>query len=70
MSLTYHAAARKDALASAKLEHRHFAVIAQIIAKLPAKDAAFVARHFAHELARTNPRFDGDRFWRAATATD
>jgi hypothetical protein len=49
------------------LEHRHYAVIAGIIAEIhpliPVRSA--IAWHFARKLLATNPRFDQDRFLRA-----
>ncbi len=47
-------------------EHRHFKVIAGIIAGAPAKDRSQLAQWFANELAATNPRFDRARFIAAA----
>lgn len=71
MPLSKDAASRKDAGTLANLEHRHFATIATIIKMLPvdAPDAKGfregIARHFADELPRTNPKFDQARFLRA-----
>jgi hypothetical protein len=59
------AALRKDRRADAQLEHRHFAMIARIIATMPAKDRDNAAVHFAVHLRSTNPRFDYERFLRA-----
>ena len=61
------AAARKDELGArypAKLQHRHFAVIAKIIKDMDTGEGvrAGVAYHFAAELAETNPKFDRTRF--------
>ena len=47
-------------------EHRHFKVIASIIADMSREGfkatTADVADHFARRLSVTNPRFDHDRF--------
>ena len=61
---------RKDVATAARgvtLEHRHFAAIAAIIARMPsdglnATTTRNVAQHFAHYCADTNPRFDRARF--------
>lgn len=47
------------------LQHRHFAVVAGIVAKIDASKRLEVAKHFADELASTNTRFDRTRFLRA-----
>jgi hypothetical protein len=47
------------------LQHRHFAVIAGVIAKLDPTIRLATAKHFANELSATNPRFDRTRFLRA-----
>lgn len=70
--LSTHAAASKDRRTEAvKLEHRHFATIAGIIRqmdKVHNGEHGFidiredVAEEFAAALARTNPRFDRERF--------
>jgi hypothetical protein len=50
------------------MQRRHFEVIAETIKGLRHEPAAdqptveMVAREFARALARTNPRFDADRF--------
>lgn len=70
MPLTTESALRKDERTSATLEHRHFAFIAQTIAKI--NNAGYrtdVAVHFADELPRTNPRFDRARFLKACKVT-
>ena len=67
------AAARKDKLGAdypATLQHRHFAVIAGILAELKARGAdpeqhTTVCEHFADGLAETNPKFDRARFLKA-----
>ena len=64
------AANRKDVATAARgvtLEHRHFAVIAATIARMPsdgfdATTTLHVAQHFAFHCADTNPRFDRARF--------
>jgi len=60
-----------------KLQHRHFALIADIIRNLPHNVPVSlnyyrtsVAEHFANKLARTNPGFDRDRFIAACTEKD
>ncbi len=66
MPLTRHAALAKDratANASPSFQHRHFAAVAAILRGT--NDLANygpVCRHFATELAHTNPRFDRGRF--------
>lgn len=60
------AAYRKDMTTKTTLQHRHFAVIAQTIAKLSPDIRTDVARHFANELAGTNPNFNRNRFLKAA----
>lgn len=63
MPLTETTAFRKDRSTPPTLmQHRHFATIAAIIAKLDDGMKFTVARHFADELAKTNPRFDRLRF--------
>lgn len=62
------AALRKDKTnASSTMEHRHFATIAAIIAKMPYPEGVRVklAEYFADELRHTNPRFDRARFLKA-----
>lgn len=49
------------------MQHRHFATVATIIKSLEdpsisKRDRHTLARHFADELAGTNPRFDRQRF--------
>lgn len=66
MALTTESALRKDQTnAGGRLEHRHFAVIAGIIADMPAQYRRDVAETFAAGLEHTNPRFDRARFLRA-----
>lgn len=71
MALTEKAAHRKDVGKVADMQHRHFATIATIISALdyagvdPVDVRAGVAGHFADALARTNTRFDRERFLRA-----
>jgi hypothetical protein len=65
MPLTAHSALSKDrsnAKAVNVMQHRHFAVIAGIIAKIHPRMRSEIAWHFAGELRSTNPRFDQDRF--------
>ena len=66
------AAARKDALGANKpatLQHRHFAVVAGILANLDREALGLtqgqhqnIAEDFADELSKTNPKFDRRRF--------
>lgn len=52
------------------MQHRHFATVAAIVANMRGDlDLRFsqgevdrIAKHFADELAKTNPRFDRKRF--------
>lgn len=73
MALTQESALRKDKRNAAgdmngSLQHRHFAVIAGIIASMPDHAATLraaklsVAWQFADKLGGTNPRFDRKRF--------
>jgi hypothetical protein len=67
MPLTKDSAARKDQRTGiAEMQHRHFATVATIIARLDGTmttaDRQTVAEHFAWELAATNPKFDKARF--------
>ena len=67
MPLTKATAARKDRNAGlCEMQHRHFAAIATIIARLDGTmtkaDRQTVAEHFAWELAATNDKFDKARF--------
>ena len=74
------AAARKDKLGAdypATLQHRHFAVIAGILAELDGVALAInpeqrraIREHFADRLARTNPKFDRKRFLAACEALE
>lgn len=67
---------RKDINTAANgvtLEHRHFSFIASVIASLvdtydQPLDKADVAEAFASACARTNPRFDAQRFLAACEA--
>lgn len=53
-------------------EHRHYKVIAAVIAAMPTSSMRLrasrerAARHFANYFASTNPRFDCGRFLAAA----
>jgi hypothetical protein len=66
--LSEKSATRKDiASGIGDMQHRHFATIAAIIARIP--DAGYrqdMAEHFADNLRSTNPRFDRARFLTAA----
>lgn len=69
MALKPEAALRKDlTMPSGKdvFQHRHFAAMAAIIKQMDGEDfeglRPTIARFFASELARTNPRFDRSRF--------
>lgn len=81
MSLTTESALRKDKRNAAgnldgTLQHRHFAVIAGIIASMPSHAATLrtakrsIALQFADKLAGTNPRFDRRRFFLACGEED
>ena len=52
-------------------QHRHYAKIASIIAELPIEDGGIyrraVAKAFTMALLGTNPNYDADRFYEAAT---
>lgn len=66
MALTIESALRKDRTTSATLEHRHFAFIASVLAEChDLANSGTVCRRFADACAKTNPRFDRDRFLRA-----
>ncbi len=68
MPLTKEAALRAFAekrRATTVMQHRHFAVISQLIATLDAPERFTVAVHFANGLAKHNPNFDRVRFLRA-----
>lgn len=69
MTLSIEAALNKDqrsakTRAASALQHRHYAVIAGIIADLPSAMRGDVASEFARALA-TNPNFNRARFLRA-----
>jgi len=69
--LTESTALRKDQRNAKNLEtlqHRHYAVIAGIIHRMPADQRAQTATHFARELTATNPKFSRSRFMTACTA--
>lgn len=55
------------ALKGVSLQHRHYAFIARTIAELDMALATHedIVKHFADACARTNPRFNRDRFERA-----
>jgi len=75
MALTQESALRKDKTNRHGnmdgMQHRHFAVIAGIIADMPTHAPSLrtakrsVALTFADKLAHTNQRFDRERFLRA-----
>ncbi len=74
MALTEESALRKDRTmpSGMAMQHRHFAVIADIINDMRRRDdsesnfqADRVARHFATRLRATNSKFDHSRFLRA-----
>jgi hypothetical protein len=56
---------RRNARATDVMQHRHFAVVAGIIAKIHPRMRSEIAWHFAGELHATNPKFDQERFLRA-----
>ena len=80
MALKADAAARKDALGAthpATLQHRHFAVIAGILADMDGENCGVsrgqhreICEHFADRLAATNPNFDRARFLAACDAME
>jgi hypothetical protein len=51
------------------MQHRHFAVIAGVIAKIHPRMRSEIAWHFAGELRETNPKFNQERFLRACNVT-
>lgn len=50
-------------------EHRHYKLLADIIAKLPEDSKATLANIFADSLKGTNPRYNRERFVAAAMGT-
>jgi len=62
--LTNQAALSKDKRNSRNpvMEHRHFAVVAGVLASLDPYIRDEVAGHFADKLAETNPKFNRARF--------
>lgn len=64
MALSTKAAMRKDKYAKTPtMQHRHFAYIAQTIAKIHKPEARQLAAHeFAIAMMDTNPNFDRARF--------
>lgn len=73
MSLTKKSANAKDLRTglSARLEHRHMAFIAAVLADShDLANAGVIARRFAAALSSSNPKFDRDRFLRAAGFPD
>lgn len=69
--LTLQSALHKDKTTTAELQHRHFAFIANVIAKMPTHAAMLrtqqrsTALAFADACAGSNPKFDRARFLRA-----
>lgn len=64
---------RKDDATAAhgvKLQHRHFAFIASVIAKLPTEYRDEVAHEFEKAIMDTNEKFDAIRFQLACRAWD
>jgi hypothetical protein len=52
-------------------QRRHYEAIAAIIAAIPTRsERALTALWFSEQLAGTNPRFDRERFLRAAMGAD
>jgi hypothetical protein len=71
MPLKPETATRKDRNATpVKMQHRHYATIAQIIADMPIYQRHVVAEHFATKLKDTNPAFNRDRFIAACEPED
>lgn len=80
MALNKESALRKDETSGlSEMQHRHFATVAAIIKSLDLHNASrsgsdqlryAVAKQFADNLARTNPRFDRARFMRACDVED
>ena len=73
MALSTAAAARKDkTTGKVEMQHRHFTTIAAIIAGLRVHEPSrsHIIKHFADELAATNPKFDRTRFIAACRATE
>ena len=71
MALTTQAAMQKDKTTgkSVELQHRHFAFIAAVIARMPGSQERYEAAYtFALACRNTNPNFDHDRFMRACGA--
>lgn len=70
--LTEQSALRKDKNTGiSTMEHRHFATIAAILkGKNDLANYGPFCRHFARELANTNPRFDRKRFLAACGIED
>lgn len=72
MTLTTESALRKDKRnAVSTMEHRHFATVAAILRDMDIAGGqrSSVIRQFADALARTNLRFDRERFLRACGET-
>jgi hypothetical protein len=62
--LTKHSALAKDQRNAANpvMQHRHFAVVAGLVASLDPYLVDEVAGHFADHLGKTNPKFNRARF--------
>lgn len=61
---------RRTARFGVEMQHRHFSVIAAIIAQLDLPTRKKMANHFADSLAQTNPKFDRGRFYAACDIKD
>ena len=58
---------RRTASERPTFQHRHFALVAEIIRNLPPDvNRGIVAADFVAAFSATNPRFDVRRFWVAA----
>lgn len=61
---------RRNAAAADVMQHRHYAIVAGIVATLDPASRADVARHFANQLRATNTRFNRSRFLTACNVED
>ena len=71
MPLSTQAAMQKDKASAGfcKMEHRHFALIAGVIANMTDANSRYETAYlFGLSLRKTNPSFDHDRFMRACNA--
>lgn len=66
----YRSKDKRTAEARPQLEHRHFAVIADIISRANIGYRWAVAMHFARSLQATNKKFDRERFLHACGVGD